>query len=112
MTMYRDHIVSTLGYKLPDVSSAGELIAMAKTIKVPAWEAQRGWRTDPPFPGLTEAPEEGKGSWRMICASRLFVGDEESAVIFMTLVSGKTATVAINAARWVIPERYLPLSAR
>jgi hypothetical protein len=110
--MYRDHVSGLLGYEIPNVTSAEALLELAKKITVPAFEEERGWRTDPPFPGTTEAPEEMRGRWRMICATRFYVDDREMGVIFMTLVSGRPTGLIINAPHSHIPQEYLPLASR
>ena len=110
--MYRDHVIAILGYEIPKVPSAEALIHLAKRITVPAFEAERGWRTDVPFPGVTEEPEEMRTGWRMICATRFYVGNVETAVIYMTLVSGRTCSVFLSHPGTPIPEQYLPLGSR
>jgi len=110
--MYRDHVIGILGYEIPKVPSADALIHLAKRITVPAFEAERGWRTDAPFPGVTEEPEEMRSGWRMICATRFYVDNVETAVMYMTLVSGRTCGVVLSLPGTVIPKQYLPLTSR
>src|ERR1700678_3442439 len=87
MLVYREHVMSTLGYRLPQVASAAELTEIAHRVAADKLEAMYGWRTEPPFPGAGETPEKMPTGWRMICATRLFVGDKEMAVIYTTFVS-------------------------
>jgi len=110
--MYRDHMTTILGYETPNVPSAEALIHLAKRITVPEFEAERGWRTDPPFPGVTETPEKMRTGWRMICATRFYVNNVETAVFYVTLFSGRTCSIVLNHPGTVIPKEYLPLSSR
>lgn len=112
MREYRDHVTRVLGPILPAVASAAELIALARSIPVPAIEAERGWHTEPPFPGAVENPELMSDGWRMICASRLLSGDEDLGVIFMTLYAGKAAGVFLAGPGTAFPEEYSVLSSR
>ncbi len=112
MTGYREHVMKAFGYRLPAVTSADELIALARRIRVPDFEAELGWQTDPPFPGACEKPEEMPNGWRMICACRVLAKGTEVGVIFLTLYSGRPAAVYVSAAGTVIPGEYLPLANR
>ena len=76
---YRDHIIRTLGWKIPAVQSAEELIELAKKCADPPLEAENGWHTEPPFPGAVETPEKSPGGWRMIAASRLLEGERTTS---------------------------------
>ena len=110
--LYCDHVMAILGYEVPDVPSGEALVAVAKRITVPPAEAEQGWRTDPPFPGVAEKPAEMRGRWRMICATRLYIDNREAAVMFMTLVSGRRIGINLNPPGTHIPKEYLPLSSR
>jgi len=112
MREYSEHVRHVLGPLVPDVASAGELIALAKTIPIPAIEAQYGWHTEPPFPGAVEKPEQMSDGWRMICASRLYKGEEDLGVIFMTLYCGKPVGVFLQGPGNAVPEEYSALSSR
>jgi hypothetical protein len=112
MRAYRDHVVSTLGYRIPAANSAEELIALAKKTAGPELEAKHGLRTEPPFPGATEEPELMPTGWRMICACRLYEGDVERGVIFTTFVGGRPAAVFMHAPGATIPPEYKPLATR
>ena len=109
---YRDHIISQLGWKIPNVTSGAELIALAQKVADPPFEAEHGLRTEPPFPGAAEKPDEMPTGWRMICASRLYSGDQEVGVIYLTFVSGRTPSVVFNAPGTLIPKEYLPVISR
>jgi hypothetical protein len=110
---YRDYMIRTLGWELPRVNSADELIALARRVTPPPFEAENGWRTEPPFPGAGERPEEMlPGGWRMICACRLYAGQEEVGAIFMTFFSGRPVAVVVSPPGTVIPEEYLPIAPR
>jgi hypothetical protein len=109
---YRDHCISTLGYEIPAVETAAELIELAKKAGASALEAQYSFHTEPPFPGVAEEPEPMPSGWRMICACRIYEGSEEYGVIFTTFVSGRPTTVVVNPPGTVIPETYKPLASR
>jgi hypothetical protein len=113
MGHYRDHLITVLGWKIPAVQSAQELIELAKKAGSPEIETRYGWRTDPPFPGATEVPEEMPTGWRMICACHIFEGETYRGIVFTTFVSGRKTTVVINApGTAVIPDDYKPLWSR
>jgi hypothetical protein len=108
---YRDHVIKSLGYKLPHVGSAEGLIELARKADAGELEAANGWRTEPPFPGAGERPEEMPTGWRMICASKLFAGDDAIGTIFMTFVSGRpVGSVVVND--FPIPREYSPIHSR
>jgi len=107
-----DHVISTLGWKIPQVTSAGELIELAKRVDTAALEAETGLRTEPPFPGALETPERMPNGWRMISACRLFSGVHEMGVIFMTFYSGRTVSIVINPPGTAIPAEYSPIRSR
>lgn len=109
--MYRDHLIVTLGRQIPNVASVQGLIDVAARTRGPAFEAANGWRTEPPFPGAGEVPEEmPNGRFRMICASRLYVGDVEAGVIFTTFYSGRASAVYVSPAGQRIPAEYTAFS--
>jgi hypothetical protein len=111
--LYRAHVRNVLGETLPTVSSGAELVALIKTIPVPDFEAGNGWESKPPFPGLSEAPEQMPTGWRMICACRLYDRDDkEIAVLFTTFVTGRRAGVFVSGPGTTIPEQYLPIASR
>jgi hypothetical protein len=113
MRAYRDHVASTLGLRTPAVTSGAELIDLVKKTATGDVEAKYGWRTEPPYPGLREEPEEMPTGWRMICACRLF--DDagiERGVVFTTFISSKPVAVFVNHAGAVIPDNYKPLALR
>jgi hypothetical protein len=112
MRAYRDHLVSTLGYRIPAASSAEALVALAKKTAAGELEAKYGWRTEPPFPGATEEPEHMPTGWRMICACRLYEGDVERGVIFTTFVGGRPVAVFMHGPGMAIPPEYKPLATR
>lgn len=109
---YCDLMIDQLGYKIPHVGSAEGLIALARRIDAGPLESANGWRTEPPFPGAGETPEEMPKGWRMICASKFFVGDKAVGTIFMTFVSGRPVAVVVNFADFPIPKEYSPILAR
>jgi hypothetical protein len=109
---YRDHLIRTLGYKIPMVESAAGLIALATKASAAELEARHTFTTEPPFPGVCEEPEEMPTGWRMLCACRLFDGGIERGVIFTTFVSGRTVAIIVNVAGTVIPDHYKPLALR
>jgi hypothetical protein len=109
---YRDHCIRTLGYTIPQVKTAAELIELAKKADAGELEAQHTFHTEPPFPGAGEDPEKMPAGWRMICACRIYEGTEEAGVIFTTFVSGRPTTVVVTASGTVIPENYKPLASR
>jgi hypothetical protein len=111
LSTYRDHVIATLGWKIPVVSSADGLRGLAQRCAAPPFEAEIGWRTDPPFPGALEPPEQTPNGWRMICASRVYNRDDvELGVIFMTLYGGRTTSVFVNGPGSLIPETWKPLA--
>jgi hypothetical protein len=113
MGHYRDHVISVLGWNIPPAESAQELIEMVKKVGSPELETRFGWRTDPPFPGMTEEPEQMRTGWRMICACHVYEGETYRGIIFTTFVSGRKATVVVNAPRTtVIPDNYKSLWSR
>ena len=106
--VYRDHVIATLGYKIPPVGSAAELIELARKAGADELEAANGWRTEPPFPGAGETPEEMPSGWRMICASKLFVRGEPAGTIFMTFVSGRPVSSVVITDH-PVPPQYSPI---
>ena len=60
MLVYREHVMSTLGYRLPQVASAAELTEIAHRVAADKLEAMYGWRTEPPFPDLPARPTDQK----------------------------------------------------
>ena len=112
---YRDHVRRVLGMVVPDVASGEELIALAKQIVNPPCEAEHGWRTDPPFPGVAGVPEKSHTGWHMLCVSRVHDtknNNEEMGVLFMTLYSGRPTTVVVSARGTYVPEDYVPIAQR
>jgi hypothetical protein len=95
-----------LGFKVPVVRSATDLLEVAKRLDASALEAANGWRTEPPFPGYGETPQELPNGWRMMCASNVFVGNEHLGVIFITLISGKPVAVVMNQRDSPIPSSF------
>ena len=113
MEAYRDRVMGVLGWKVPAVTSAAELIELALRAETSALERETGLRTEPPFPGAGDAPTElPNGAWQMNCACRLYLDSKELAVIFMTFCSGKMVSVVVNPAGTAIPEEYAPIAAR
>jgi hypothetical protein len=110
--VYRDVVIDALGYKIPPVGSAEELLELARKAGADALEAANGWRTEPPFPGAGEKPEEMPRGWRMICASKFFVDDTPMGTIYMTFVSGRPVSVIVNPPDYPIPKEYLPIISR
>jgi len=110
-TEYRNHLIRTLGYQLPAFTSAEEIIACAKSVTPPPYEAEQGWRTEPPFPGLADRPEETPAGWRMACACRLMSGDRELGVIFVTFFGGRPMAAVVSPPETEIPKQYSPISA-
>lgn len=111
-TAYRDILISQIGYKSPHVQSGEALIAIAASVDPVAVEEQRGWRTEPPFPGTYGPPEqmpEQRPGWKLICACMLFNGDQPAGVIFTTFVSGRPAGIFVNAPGYPIPSTFRPL---
>ncbi len=109
---YADHASACVGNPVPGAETAEEFFTRAKHITVPEFEAANGWRTDPPFPGLLEKPEKMPHGWRMICATRLFEDARETGVLFVTLMSGRTASAFVAAPGTPIPKEYLPAASR
>jgi hypothetical protein len=109
---YVDHASACIGNPIPDAETADAFLAMARRITVPEAEAENGWRTDPPFPGMLEKPEKMPVGWRMICATRLYEGTREAGVLFVTLMSGRTASAFLGAPGTAIPKEYLPAASR
>jgi hypothetical protein len=109
MRTYRDHVIRVLGWQLPNVASGEELIALAKKTEASALEAEHGLRTEPPFPGAAEKPDEMPKGWRMICATRLSHEGHDVGVMYTTFVSGRTPSISIVEAATTIPEEYSPL---
>lgn len=110
---YRDRVMGMVGWKIPAVTSAAELIELALKAETSALEKETGLRTDPPFPGASDTPHETPDSgWEMNCACRLYLDDKELAVIFMTFCSGKMASIVVNPAGAAIPEEYSPIAYR
>jgi hypothetical protein len=110
---YRDRVMGVLGWKIPAVTSAAELIELAKKAETSALEKETGLRTDPPFPGASDAPHEmPNDAWEMNCACRLYLESKELAVIFMTFCSGKMASIVVSPAGTAIPEEYSPIASR
>lgn len=107
---YQDFILRAVGYKLPAAESAADLIAHAKKCANPPFEAELGLRTEPPFPGAMEPPEEMRNGWRAICASRIFKDDLEVGVIFTTFYSGRPVASFINGPTTMIPDFYKPVA--
>jgi hypothetical protein len=104
---YRNHLINMLGRQCPNVTSGAELIAQALRTRNPEFEAALGWRTEPPFPGAGEVPQEmPNGRFRMICASRLYLNDVEAGVIFTTFYSGKSFAVYVSPPGNHIPPEY------
>jgi hypothetical protein len=103
---YRERVIGVIGYKVPAVDSAAELLAIAKRLNATELEATYGWRTEPPFPGYAETPDELPNGWRMTCATNIFVGDEHAGVIFITLYSGKPVAVVMNRHDSPIPSSF------
>jgi hypothetical protein len=66
-------------------------------------------RTEPPFPGAAEKPDEMPKGWRMICATRLSHEGHDVGVMYTTFVSGRTPSISIVEAATTIPEEYSPL---
>ena len=110
---YRDRVMGVLGWKIPAVTSAAELIELAKKVDTIALEKETGLRTEPPFPGAVETPHEmPNNGWQMNCACRLYLDSKELAVIFMTFCSGKAASIVVSPAGAAIPEEYSPIASR
>jgi hypothetical protein len=109
MRAYRDHVIRVLGWQIPNVTSGEELVELARKAEASALEAEHELRTEPPFPGAAEKPDEMPKGWRMICAARLFHGGVEVGVMFTTFVSGRTPSIFINAPGSPIPEEYSPI---
>jgi hypothetical protein len=111
-TAYRDILIAQLGYKTPVVRTGEDLIKAAAGVDPAAVEAARGWRTEPPFPGsygpLEEMPEQRPG-WKLICACKLFSGDQAAGVIFTTFVSGRPAGIFVNGPDYPLPPNFQPL---
>jgi hypothetical protein len=112
MREYRDHVTRVLGPVIPHVAAAAELIEMARSIPRAPIEEQQGWHTEPPFPGAVEKPQEMSDGWRMVCASRLYKGEEDLGVIFMTLYCGRPAGVFLQGPGNAVPEEYSVLTSR
>ena len=111
-TAYRDHVIRILGYRIPVAHSAADLIAMAKKTDAGELEAKYGWRTEPPFPGVTEEPDKMPTGWRMICACRMYDGDVERGVIFTTFVGGRPVALFMHGPGMELPKEYKPLALR
>jgi hypothetical protein len=109
---YVNHVSVCVGDPIPDAVTAAEFVAAARRITIPVFEAEKGWRTDPPLPGLLEKPEKMAHGWRMLCATRLYEGPQELGVLFVTLMSGRTASAFVAAPGTVIPKEYLPAASR
>jgi len=109
---YVDHASACVGTPVPLTETAAQFIAVAKRMTVPAFEAEKGWRCDPPLPGLLEKPEKMKDGWRMICATRFHVAGQLAGVLFMTLMSGRTVSAFVGGPDTVIPKEYLPADSR
>jgi hypothetical protein len=104
---YRERVMQVLGYKVPAVASAAALMAVAKRLDAAELEAERGWRTEPPFPGYAEPPQElPNGGWRMTCATNIFVGNDHAGVVFLTLYSGRPVAVVMNRHDSPIPATF------
>ena len=103
---YRELVMQTIGYKVPAVDSAEELIAVAKRLDATQLEAEKNWRTDPPFPGYGEKPEQLPNGWRMTCATNIFVDGQHAGVLFITLYSGRAVAVVMNRADSPIPGTF------
>jgi hypothetical protein len=112
MRLYNEHVANALGRPLPNVGSADELRALAQRLRPPAFEAEHGWRTEPPFPGAMEKPEQMSDGWRAIGACRLFEGENELGVIFMTFYGGRPAGAFLGTPGTAIPEEYSVLTSR
>ena len=112
MKAYNTHLIRTFGNQLRQVRSAAALIELAKSIPAPDFETAEGWRTEPPFPGLGETPEEMPDGWRMICASRLFSGNVELGVIYMNLYSGKPVSCFLSPPGTDIPATYTAIASK
>jgi hypothetical protein len=113
MFLYREYIMQVLGYTIPPARTAEVMLELAKRIKAPAFEAEHGWRTDPPFPGSTPGPELIGGSiWRLVCACRLLnaADNTEIGVLYTTLAGDRQPAVVPNPAGTFIPEEYKPLA--
>jgi hypothetical protein len=109
---FRNYTHVELGYRIPAADSAEELLALARRLDTREIEAANGWRTEPPFPGLGEKPERMPVGWRMICASKLFAGNEAIGFVFTTLVSGRPTSMVINNPDYAIPKEYSPIHVR
>jgi hypothetical protein len=108
--IYRDHMIATLGYNIANCSSAEEIIALARNLKSPDYEAGQGWRTVPPFPGAYDTPTSQPPHWRMVTACHLLDrDDQELGVFYVTFVSGKPSAVVLSGAGTEIPKHYVPL---
>jgi hypothetical protein len=110
MKAYTGLLISTFGKQLAQVRSAEALIELAQRIPVPDFEAAEGWRTEPQFPGMGEKPEEMPDGWRMICASRLYSGNVELGVIYMSFYSGKPLSVFLSPPGTEIPAVYTAIA--
>jgi hypothetical protein len=106
---YRERVIDILGFKIPGARNAAELIALAKRLDARELEAERGWRTEPPFPGAGEPPEQTPAGWRMMCASHVFVDGNVAGIIFLTLFSNKPVAVFVNQPDYQIPATFTAL---
>jgi hypothetical protein len=106
-TAYLKYVMQTVGRVIKAVASPEELIALARTLDGAEVETEHGWRSDPPFPGVHEQPEAMElGSYRMICASRIYKDDVEKGVLFMTFRSEKGPNIFIAGPTTVIPPEF------
>jgi len=112
MRAYREHVSGKLGYRIPAVTSGAALVELARAATADELEAQCNWRPDPPFPGASEEPAEMPTGWRMICACRLYVDDQEQGVVYTTFVGGRPVAIAVNGPGTEIPEEWKPIASR
>ena len=110
--LYRNHLIGILGYNLPNCNSPEELIALARSMTPPPYEAEQGWHCEPPFPGAYDTPTEMLPHFRMVTACALLDANNEVLGYFwLTLVSGKPAVVVLSGAGPgnEVPSHYIPL---
>jgi hypothetical protein len=96
------------------IAAEADLAGLARELAELAAPVERAHRLrfDPPFPGVTGGVEELRGARRIVLAcTALDAGGAPAAVVFTTLIAGRSPQVSAAPADAAIPPGWTPLAA-
>jgi hypothetical protein len=102
-------VARSIGRRVATDSNAGDLLALARSLRTRMEHAERVHRIsfDPPYPGVTSGVEAVGGGLRLLLACRASDRDgRQLGVVFTTLIPGRSPQVSLAPAGAPVPEEW------